>query len=166
MKYVYRNRVFSSDIPGLEKVLASTGLFYDFEIDVALELMTLFLKEGERSGYCFYIAERENQTVAYINYGPTPCTVAGWDIFWIAVRKDLQNAGLGKALIEMAEKRIKASGGEKIWIETSSRADYFSTRMFYRKNGYAEITRLPDFYDTGDDKVIFVKNLKSKPVTN
>jgi ribosomal protein S18 acetylase RimI-like enzyme len=30
---------------------------------------------------------------------------------------------------------------------------------FYRRAGYPEVARIPNFYKPGDDKVIFVKEL-------
>ena len=44
-----------------------------------------------------------------------------------------------------------------VLIETSSRDDYSQTRNFYTACGYREAARVPDFYDAGDDRVIYVK---------
>ncbi|HBX45314.1 MAG TPA: N-acetyltransferase [Porphyromonadaceae bacterium] len=152
-----RDRLIASDRIDLKEVLASTGMFYDFEIDVALEIIELFLKDGEKTGYYFYVLESEGRAVGYVNFGPTPCTVASWDMYWMAVRKDLQGAGWGRKLLEMAEKRIFSMGGKNIWIETSSRDAYVPTQIFYSRNGYELFSRLPDFYDTGDDRLVFGK---------
>jgi hypothetical protein len=50
-------------------------------------------------------------------------------------------------------------GGRRIYIETSSRAQYEPTRGFYLKCGYRQETILEDFYAPGDGKVIYVKAL-------
>ncbi|MEL7588332.1 MAG: GNAT family N-acetyltransferase [Prolixibacteraceae bacterium] len=156
---VYRNTLKETDRDAFKNLLESTGVFYDFEIDVALEITDTFLSHGEASGYFFYVAEQDEEVIAYINFGPTPCTRASWDIYWMAVTKDLQGHGLGKILIKMAEDRITAMKGENIWIETSSRAEYLPTRQFYVKTAYTPVSELHDFYDRGDNKVIFVKYL-------
>ena len=158
MKFNYRNSLLQPDREAFREILGSTAVFYDFETEVALEIVDLFLKDGERSGYYFFVAEQEGQVVGYVNFGPTPCTKASWDIYWIAVRKDLQSEGLGGILLKMAENKIAACGGENIWIETSSRPDYLPTRRFYLKKNYEQICELPDFYDREDHKVIFVKH--------
>lgn len=154
----YRDKLIKTDWQDFKNILESTGVFYDFEIDVALEITDTFLNNGEASGYYFYVAEQNGQVVGYINFGPTPCTRASWDIYWMAVKKDLQGQGLGGILLKMAEDKIAATKGENIWIETSSRQDYLPTRKFYLKNAYGQISELPDFYDKGDNKVIFVKH--------
>lgn len=155
----YRNTLISSDRNAIKTLLESTRVFYDFEIDVALEITDTFLINGEASGYYFYIAEQDGQVVGYINFGPTPCTRASWDIYWMAVKKDLQGHGLGTILMRMAEGKIEDMSGENIWIETSSRPDYLPTRRFYLKTAYVQVSELSDFYDKGDNKVIFVKYL-------
>jgi len=159
----YRNTLINSDRKAIKALLESTNVFYDFEIDVALEIIDTFLNQGETSGYYFYVAEQDGQVVGYINFGPTPCTRASWDIYWMAVKKDLQGHGLGSILMRMAEGKIAEMNGENIWIETSSRPDYLPTRRFYLKTTYSQVCELSDFYDKGDNKVIFVKYLNPYP---
>jgi hypothetical protein len=43
--------------------------------------------------------------------------------------------------------------------ETSSRPEYAATRQFYLSRGYREAARMRDFYEVGDDRVIFTKSL-------
>ena len=68
----------------------------------------------------------------------------------------LRRRGIGKALLQMSEEII-SKGGQRIYVETSSRAQYEPTRKFYRSCGYQEEAMLSDFYAPGDDKVIYVK---------
>ncbi len=159
MAITYRNTLIKTDREAVRQLLESTGVFYDFEIDVALEIMDTFSAQGEASGYYFYVAEQDGQVVGYINFGPTPCTKASWDVYWIAVKKQLQGHGLGALLLKMAEDKITSLNGKNIWIETSSRPDYLPTRRFYLKTAYEQVTELPDFYDKGDNKVIFLKHV-------
>jgi len=158
--FTFRNIVQPEDRTVYRKIMESTGLFYDFEMEVALEIMDLFLKDGEKTGYYFIMAELEGKTTGIINYGPTPCTRASWDIYWMAVQKDLQGKGLGSMLLEMAENHIASEQGENIWIETSGRSDYLPTRMFYLKNRYEKMCELPDFYAREDSKCIYGKYLR------
>lgn len=153
----YRNTLIESDRNAIKALLESTGVFYDFEIDVAIEIVDVFLEKGEASGYYFYVAEEAGEVKGYVNFGPTPCTKASWDVYWIAVSKMMQGKGLGASLLKMAEGKIDSLGGRNIWIETSSRADYFPTRNFYLKNGYVQISELPEFYGPDDNKVILAK---------
>jgi hypothetical protein len=46
-------------------------------------------------------------------------------------------------------------------IETSHLDEFASTRAFYGKRGYTRVGQVPDYYGSGDDKVIFWKSLAS-----
>ena len=50
-------------------------------------------------------------------------------------------------------------GGKGIYLETSSTEKYIPTREFYLRCNYKIEAQIKDFYDDGDDKVIFVKRL-------
>ncbi|MGD9143773.1 MAG: GNAT family N-acetyltransferase, partial [Dehalococcoidia bacterium] len=63
-------------------------------------------------------------------------------------------------LLKAAEEAIKTARGRLILIETSSTPAYEKTRSFYGRHGYEEIARVPDFYETGDNKLIFQKRFK------
>ncbi len=45
-------------------------------------------------------------------------------------------------------------------IETSSKESYGDTRAFYEKIGCILAAQLPDYYDRGDDKLIYLKSLQ------
>jgi hypothetical protein len=42
-------------------------------------------------------------------------------------------------------------------VESSGLASFERTRAFYRKNGYDEEARIHDFYQAGDDKIVYRK---------
>ena len=44
-------------------------------------------------------------------------------------------------------------------METSGLASFESTRKFYRKCGYEEEARIREFYQAGEDKIVFRKLL-------
>ena len=69
------------------------------------------------------------------------------------------NRGIGKRLLSETESHIRSLGGKGIYAETSSKALYAPTRAFYERNGYLVRARFEDFYDAGDDKVVYVKVL-------
>ncbi len=157
MEIKYRSNLVEGDRDEIEKILGSTGVFYDFEIEVALDILDDFARDGDQSEYLFIMAETGGKVIGYVNFGPSPCTLNSWDIYWIAVSKEFMNMGLGKILLNMAEDKIRSSGGVNIWVETSSRKVYDATRAFYFKRGYEVASELTDFYSKGDNKVIFHK---------
>lgn len=155
----FRQEVLQSDAQHVRELTTSTGFFMDAEIDVAVELVEERLSKGESSGYYFVFAEQGGRVVGYTCFGPIPCTIASFDLYWIAVHDSCRGQGVGKALMRKSEECIAAMGGTRVYIETSSRAQYVPTRQFYFACGYQEAAVLADFYAPGDGKVIYLKVL-------
>jgi ribosomal protein S18 acetylase RimI-like enzyme len=147
------------DLDAIRRITVATGYFRDDETEVAVELADERLKRGEASGYHFVFADTESACAGYACYGPIGCTVSSFDLYWIAVHPELQGAGVGTILIREVERRVAAMGGTRVYVETSSRPSYESTRRFYVRRGYESQAVLEDFYAPGDGKVIFVKRL-------
>ncbi len=146
-----------ADSAAIRDVVSSTGFFNAEEIDVAVELVEERLKLGEASGYFFIFADVDGKTVGYSCYGPIPGTVSSFDLYWIAVHADYRGTGLGSRLLEASEAAIHDMGGQRIYVETSSKAQYEPTRGFYLSRHYQLEATLADFYAPGDSKLIFVK---------
>jgi len=155
----FRNEVKSTDPEKIRYLATQTDFFRPDEVDVAEELVHERLAKGESSGYYFILAEHYNRLIGYVCYGPIACTTSSYDLYWMAVHPDFQGRGLGKWLIEKAENLIRKAGGTRIYVETSKREQYDSTRAFYEDRDYRVESVLADFYAPGDAKVTFCKIL-------
>ncbi len=153
----FRYEVAPTDRDAVRRIVESTGFFRSDEVDVAVELVDERLTKGEASGYYFLFAESAGRVIGYACYGPIACTLGSYDLYWIAVDRDHQGQGLGRMLVAESERLIRRQGGRHIYVETSGRPQYLSTRRFYERCDYHTAAVLPDFYDQGDDKVILVK---------
>ena len=147
------------DVEIIMQIVESTDYFYDYEVEVAVELIEERLDKGSSSGYEFVFVEVEGRTVAYSCYGLIACTKNSYDLYWIVTNNDFRGKGIGKLLLKETENKIKASGGKKVYAETSSLPKYVSTRKFYETTGYNAEAILKEFYNDNDDKVVFVKTL-------
>ncbi|MCB2228679.1 MAG: GNAT family N-acetyltransferase [Desulfarculaceae bacterium] len=156
---LWREEVLPGDSEMVERITRDSGFFRPDEVAVAAELASERLARGLASGYHFIFAPSGAELAGYACYGPIACTTASWDLFWIVVDNERRGAGLGSALLELAEQRAVGMGGERMYVETSSRPHYRPTRHFYQARGYAPQAVLADFYAPGDDKVIYVKTL-------
>jgi len=105
------------------------------------------------------MAEHYGRLAGYACYGPIACTESGYDIYWIAVHPDYQGKGLGRRILKETERLIRESSGTRIYVETSQRVQYASTRAFYEDCGYRLEAVLADFYAAGDGKVVYCKSL-------
>ena len=156
----YRTDVRSSDRDDVRQLVESSGFFSVEEIDIAVELVEEQLSKGLQSGYHFLFGELTGRIIGYTCFGPVPATMSSYDIYWLAVHIDFRRLGIGKSLIAHTEELIEKQGGQRIYVETSSRDQYRTTRMFHRACGYREEAVLKDFYAPGDDKVIYVKAIR------
>lgn len=156
----YRDEVRPGDAAVVRDIVASSGFFHEHEVAVAVELVEERLQRGPASGYHFLFAEREGRALGYACYGEIACTRGSYDLYWIAVRQDRRGQGVGGRLLRASEERIAAAGGRAVWVETSGRLQYRPTRDFYLRCGYAQEALMRDFYDDGDDKVLYVKRLR------
>jgi len=157
-KIQFRRTLKQSDIEKVRSIVTSTGYFNSEEIEVAAELVKERLEKGEGSGYEFIFAENEQrEMLGYSCFGKISGTKSSFALYWIAVHQKSRNQGLGRMLLHKTETDIFAQGGTGIYVETSSKEQYLSTRTFYSHNGYLMKARLENYYDKGDDLVFFVK---------
>lgn len=158
----WRYQVETGDVERIRRLVTVTGFFNDQEVDVAAELVHERLAKRQASGYMFILAEHFGHLVGYTCYGPIACTDHGFDLYWIAVSPDFQRRGLGRQLLKETEERIANAGGMRIYVDTSQRPQYASTRAFYENCGYQLEALLPDFYGPGDGKAIYCKRLPGR----
>jgi GNAT superfamily N-acetyltransferase len=156
----------NADRDRLEEVTRAVGLFREDEIRVALEVFDEAVRpdnHGATGGsepypYSVLGAEVDSDLVGWICWGPTPCALGTYDLYWMAVIPALQGFGIGTTLLTEMERRL-AGIARLIVIETTGRADYSATRAFYRARGYSPVATIPDFYAPGDDQVVFIKKV-------
>jgi GNAT superfamily N-acetyltransferase len=154
-----RETVTASDVEAVRRITQSSGFFYPEEIDIAVELVEERLAKGEKSGYFFLFASIGGEVAGYACFGPIACTKTSFDLFWIAVDERYRGKGLGKVILAQSEKIIARMGGKRVYVETSNRPFYEPTRQFYLKTDYIIEAVIKDFYNEGDDKVVFVKKV-------
>ncbi|MDA8138924.1 MAG: GNAT family N-acetyltransferase [Desulfobacteraceae bacterium] len=156
----WRYELQAEDPERVRRLVAITGFFNPEEIDIAEELVRERISEGEISGYFFVMAEHYGRLVGYSCYGPIAGSANSFDLYWIAVHPDYQRRGMGRRLIKETERLIHKAGGRRIYVDTSQRAQYTSTRLFYERCGYRLEAMLTDFYAPGDGKAIYCKAMK------
>lgn len=146
--------VAAGDLPALKAVIASTGLFPPELLD---EMIAPYLAGGSDD---FWLAmEDPGRVVAFAYCAPERMTSGTWNLLLIAVSAEHQGRGFGAALMRRVEERSKAAGGRILLVETSSLPDFARTRTFYRREAYVEEARIRDYYQAGEDKIVFVKAL-------
>ena len=92
----FRDTLRASDRDAVQSLVESTGFFRADEVAVAVELVDEHLSKGPGSGYHFVFAELQGEVAGYACYGPIACTVASYDLYWIAVDPQHQRQGIGR----------------------------------------------------------------------
>ena len=152
--------LFENDRARLLSMLIKARAFTSEEIDVAMELIDIVLKDPIQKEYQIYcMVDDQDQAIGYICYGSTPMTQGTFDLYWIAVDPDFQEQGVGSKLLSFLEEMVKAEGGRLILADTSTIPHYEKTQNFYLKNGYKEMARIPDYYHPGNDRITFCRRL-------
>ncbi len=148
------------DKPAVMELIRATDMFTPAEIDVAEELIDVYLETPDQKDYEVVVAEDDRGGVAgYLTWGPTPLAENVYDLYWMAVSPEEQGRGRGKELVAWLEDKVRRIGGRMIIIETAGQPKYHPTRQFYLRLGYAEVARVPDYYKPGDDRIIYTKRI-------
>lgn len=169
----------SADAQRIAEITRITGVFREDELRIAEEVFAdcvahpgpsggdpapydpgASASRGDPVGRPYYGlgADIDDRLVGWICWGETPCTERTWDLYWLAVDPAAHGKGIGRALVEEMEQRLKGKA-RLVSIDTSGRTDYAPTRAFYAACGYQAVAIVPDFYAAGDDQVIFTKKL-------
>ena len=139
------------------------GLFRPDEIPVALEVFDEAVHAGPRAEpYSALGADVDGRLAGWICWGPTPCTLGTYDLYWMAVDPALQGAGIGTALVLEMERRLAGPCPADRRGDRRSPGLLGHPRGSTRPGAIGRRRPFADFYAPGDDQVVFVKEVRSK----
>ena len=146
--------ITDNDLPALKAIIDATDLFPSNMLD---EMISDYLSNKDSNEYWFTYDDGKPVAIAYC--APEKMTVGTWNLYLIAVHPDYQRLGLGTSMLHHIEQKL-AEGGERILlVETSGLQSFEGTREFYRKSGYEKEAQIREFYQAGEDKIVFRKLL-------
>ena len=136
--------------------LAKISQFDSDEVELIRKTLADYLN-GNSNDLWFTAADEELVGVIYCTL--EPMTKGTWNILLLLVSPKHHGQGYGTALISYVEETLIARNARLIIVETSSLDEFVRARAFYHKCGYTEEGRIRDFYEAGNDKIIFSKKL-------
>jgi ribosomal protein S18 acetylase RimI-like enzyme len=143
-----------NDLLALEGVLAQTGLF---PVDLLRSMAEPWLS-GQSDHH--WLTARDRQTpIGFAFAEPERMTEGTFNLLAIAVLPSKQSRGAGKALVTSLMQRLRDNGGRILLVETSSLDAYARTRSFYTEQAFTREARIRDFYQDGEDKIVYWMNL-------
>ncbi len=146
--------IVPGDIPALKQVIDRNELFPSQMLD---GMVSDYFDNPDTSDLWFTYAEEQPVAIAYV--APEKMTEGTWNLYLIAVAPDLQGKGIGRSIVQYVENTLRAKGERILLVETSGLDEFKRTRIFYDKCGYEQEARIRDFYQAGEDKIVFRKSL-------
>jgi len=152
------------DTDSVLALIRATGNFNESEVEIAKELIDIYVEQPEQKDYFAFVAEtltdHQGPVVSgFLLLGPTPATTGTFDMYWIAVDPKFQGKGIAQALDRFADEFVLERGGYWLIAETSGQPSYQRTRAFYEKQGYRILAEIPDYYKPFDALIIYGKRL-------
>lgn len=149
-------KVLANDIIELKKVLDTIELFPSEMLE---DMISDYLNNPESQDIWFTATENGHPvSVGYCS--PEKLTEGTYNLYAIGVRSDIQSKGIGRKMMAYIEETLKRNGHRILIVETSGTDEYKSTRKFYENLNYTKEATIRDFWEEGDDKVIYWKKLK------
>ena len=142
------------DLPALKTLMDAVGLFPSDMLD---DMMADYFNDPDSNH--FWLTDDDGGLVGIAYYAPERLTDGTWNLYLIAIHPDRQGQGRGAAMMRYVEQALREWGERLLLVETSGLPSYEYQRAFYRRCGYTEEARIRDFYQAGEDKVVFWKTL-------
>jgi len=148
-------KVEKKDLEGLKEVLDSIELFPS---ELLEDMISDYLTNPTSSDIWFTtVADGRPVSIGFC--APEKLTDGTYNLYAIGVKRNLQGKGLGTKMMGYLEDQLKQQGQRILIVETSSLPDFAATREFYKNLHFAKEAVIRDFWEEGDDKVIFWKKL-------
>jgi ribosomal protein S18 acetylase RimI-like enzyme len=142
------------DLPALKTVINANQLFPSDMLD---EMISDYFNDEDSND--LWLTYDDNKPVAIAYYAPEKMAEGTWNLYLIAVHPNYQGKGIGTSMLHHLEQRLADRRERVLLVETSGLASFERTREFYRKCGYEEEARIREFYQAGEDKIVFRKLL-------
>ncbi|HEX4872550.1 MAG TPA: GNAT family N-acetyltransferase [Nevskiaceae bacterium] len=147
----------ADDTEPLMAILAASGQFDEPSLAHVRQTLQAHLA-GEVTALWFTAVAGHPVGVAYC--APEPVTRGTWNLLMLWMHPEHAGQGLGRALVAAVEARLREQAVRLLIVETSALPEYQAARRFYEKSGFVQEARVCDFFDEGDDKLIYTRPLR------
>ena len=148
-------KVAKEDLEGLKTVIKSSGLFPPEYLE---EMSSDYFENPETEDIWLTAVEGEKRlAIAYC--APEKFTEGTYNLYAIGVLQESQGQGIGGKVMAYLENYLRNGQGRLLIVETSGSEQFNLTRKFYANLGYNHEATIREFWQEGEDKVIFWKKL-------
>ncbi|MFC0007771.1 GNAT family N-acetyltransferase [Micromonospora siamensis] len=151
--------ITADDASDVVTLAVAAELFAPDEAGIVRQMMADYVATRAAEGHRCLVDDRDGRLVAVAYYEPLPATDRTWELTMIGVDREHHRRGLGTGLLEAVEADLAGRDQRLLLVETSATAAFDRARAFYLARGYDEEARVRDYYQAGDDMVLFRKAL-------
>jgi ribosomal protein S18 acetylase RimI-like enzyme len=151
--------IVPADTPALVALSTSSGLFQAADAAAIREMLDEYHAANSAQGHHILAYDDGGSLVGIAYFAPKAFTDRVWELLMIAVDESRHRQGIGSQLLRAVEEAVWERNGRLLLIETSDKASFERTRLFYRQHGYSEVARIPDYFADGDGKASFLKRV-------
>ena len=142
----------ATDIPGIASWVAATPLWQRY--NVTEESFAKRLQDGLADGTTIFAAEQNGAVVGFLWLVERGAFNRSGYVQLIGVHPDVRSAGIGRALMQLAEKVIFTQGHDLFLLVSDFNTD---AQRFYKQLGYRQVGKLDDYVVPGVSERIFWK---------
>lgn len=147
--------VIHSDLDSLKIVLDSCGLFPSEYLN---DMISDYFHNLDTNEIWFTYVE--NNSPISIGYCiPEKLTSGTYNLLAIGVSENHQRKGVAVEMMNFIEQKLKTIGARVLIVETSSDDAQIGARNLYQKLGYNQEAVIRDFWNEGEDKIVYWKKL-------
>lgn len=145
-----------NDLPGLCKIIDGSDLFPS---EMLADMTASFLNAQDCDE--IWLTQVDDETpVSLVYCTPEKMTEGTYNALLLAVLKERQGSGHGSTLMKHLEGVLRNERKARLLlVETSGTDEYARTRAFYEKLGFEKEACIREFYQAGEDKIIYRKKL-------
>jgi ribosomal protein S18 acetylase RimI-like enzyme len=147
------------DAAGVVDLVVAAELFPAEEAGIVTQMMTDYFAAKAADGHACLVDEEDGRLVGVAYYEPLAATDRAWELTMIGIDRDRHRQSRGTRLLRAVEDDLRARGQRLLLVETSASPAFDRARAFYLAGGYDEEARVRDYYENGDDMVMFRKAL-------
>lgn len=153
------------DTAGVVALAVTAELFSSEEVGIVRQMMADYFAVKAADGHACLVDDRDGRLVAVAYYEPLTATDRTWELTMIGVDRDHHRQGLGARLLHAVQDDLQARGQRLLLVETSATPAFDRARDFYLACGYDQEARVRDYYEDGDDMILFRRALTTPGVT-
>ena len=107
-----------------------------------------------------FVGTVDNKIVAVVGYCPDRLeTKRSYWLGWFYVHSKYRNNKYGRKLLKFVFNELKGTEAEKLFVDASSNRFYRKAVKIYLDNGFNLEATLRDYYEKGEDQIIFGREL-------